>query len=242
MTKPILSIVLLITSLAVQADPGLPEPFTATYSLRLGSLDIGKQERRLAAGDKGQYIFHSESKPTGLLALFHRDHVIEESVWTLKDGEARPLEYTYHHSGGKKKRDVAVRFDWEHGRIENRVGEQPWKMATVPHILDKLLYHWVAMRDLEKDSGKEQLVYQVADGGKVKTIRFVRIGKETLSTPLGRFETLKFKRSKDGDDKRFSTLWCAPSLHYLPVRVDHKEKDGSVITAEIETLSGLTRK
>ena len=242
MMKSILPFALLMLSMAVQASTALPEPFTATYNLRLGDLHIAKMERRLMPLGKGRYIFRSETKPTGLLALFHRDRIVEESVWMLKDEEARPLEYTYQRSGGLKKQDVAIHFDWERGLIESQSGDNPWQMAIVPHILDKLLYHWVAMRDLEEDSDKEQFEYQVADGGRIKIYRFNRLGEETLTTPFGRFETLKFKRSRDDDDKRFSTLWCAPALHYLPVRVDHKEKDGSIITAELETLSGLTHK
>jgi len=242
MKKAILSLAFVVLYTAVHARGASPEPFTATYNLRIGSLNVGTLERRLMSEDNGRYIYRSETKATGLLALFRDERILEQSVWKLEGEQIRPLEYTYRHKGSKKNRDATIHFDWKNGKIESHKGENQWKMAIERHVLDKLLYQWVAMRDLERDKGLKQVEYKVADGGKIKTYRFTPIGKETLTTPMGRFEALKFQRLRDADDKRETTLWCAPALRYLPIRVDNKEKDGTVITAEIETLSGLTGK
>jgi hypothetical protein len=64
------------------------------------------------------------------------------------------------------------------------------------------------------------------------------VGEETLNTPLGEIETIKFTRIKNVDSKRKTTLWCSPKLGYLPVQIEHVDKDGSTFTAVLRRLKG----
>jgi len=58
------------------------------------------------------------------------------------------------------------------------------------------------------------------------------IGREMVPTPLGHFETLKVQRL---GDQRETTLWCAPALHYLPVRIE-QENRGSRVRLNLKSL------
>ena len=40
------------------------------------------------------------------------------------------------------------------------------------------------------------------------------------------------------DSDRETTLWMAPSLGYMPVRIEHREPDGESVTMNIQTLGG----
>ena len=108
-------------------------------------------------------------------------------------------------------------------------------MSIPEGTLDKLSYVLVMMHDLE--TGHGDLRYQIADGGKLKVYQFKTIGEEILDTVFGKLSTEKIERIRD--DKRQTTYWCAPALSYLPVKVEHREKDGSVITLIIETVEGI---
>jgi hypothetical protein len=65
------------------------------------------------------------------------------------------------------------------------------------------------------------------------------VGEETLKTALGEIDTLKFTRVKNIDSKRKTTLWCSPKLGYLPVQIEHVDKDGSTFTAVLRRLKGI---
>jgi hypothetical protein len=93
------------------------------------------------------------------------------------------------------------------------------------------------MSDLAKD--KQKFHYKIADGGKIKIYDITILGEEVITTPLGQFTAIKLLRKREGKKERKTTLWCAPSLNYLPVQLEHIEKDGTVFTATIKTLKGI---
>ena len=234
--------VLLAPSMLI-AEPGvdfsngaLPGPFKASYALISKGLRIGVMERELMIEDDGVHAFRSESKASGLVRLFRKDHIVELTRWIEEGPRFKPVNYEYQRSGGDKEKSVSVYFDQESNKIKTTVNDQSWHMDLEPETLDKLLYQVVLMRDLA--AGERVLEYHIADGGKVKVYRLVTIGNEQVDTPLGQFDAIKLRREKK-DSKREAILWCAPTLNYLPVKVDYREKDGELTTAVLNSLTGI---
>jgi uncharacterized protein DUF3108 len=221
---------------AVADDYG-PALFKADYTIRMKGAQIAQMTRHFSQQENGIYQYHSETRTTGLISLFRKDHIIENSNWELQADKLIPIDYYYDHSGGKKDRKVNISFDWEKNRITNSVDGSSWKMPTSPNIMDKLLYQLAIMYDLK--AGKEALQYTVADGGKTKVYNFEILGEEILKTPLGELLTIKLERHKP-NSRRKSTLWCAKALDYLPVKVENIEKDGKITVALIKSLEGIS--
>ncbi|NKB36771.1 MAG: DUF3108 domain-containing protein [Gammaproteobacteria bacterium] len=213
-----------------------PNLFEAEYSILMKGAKIAKMNRKFTRTEDGIYQYYSETRTTGFISLFRKDHIIETSRWRFDDKKLTPIDYYYDHSGGKKSRKVKIAFDWQSNKITNSIDGSSWKMPTSPNVMDKLLYQLAIMYDLE--AGKEELLYTVADGGKTKVYNFEILGDETIDTPIGKFETVKLERHKP-NSRRKSTLWCAKNLGYLPIKVENIEKDGKVTTALINSLQGL---
>lgn len=220
--------------IAVATEDAVPE-YTATYAVALDESPAGILVRTLHRESGGHYVFQSETRATqgwyGLLGLT----ILEKSAWTLEAGQPHSLSYRYQQSG-PRGRDLTLEFDWMKGVLQQHGGKHDRELPLVPHLLDKLLYQYALMRDLAAD--KPELDYVVAEDGKIKTYHLRRAGTETVATPLGNLETIRVERRKE-DSKRITTLWCAPALHYLPVRFDHIEKDGQQTSALIQSVSGL---
>ena len=229
--------VLLCAPLKLVALQDFPGPFEANYSVYRKGAKVAKMQRRFSQLDDGQYFYRSETRTTGLVSLFRKDHIIEETTWKLSEQELFPSIYTYKHTGGKKERHVVVDFDWDSKTITNSLNGSSWEMPTQARIMDKLLYQLAIMKDLK--AGKRPLSYTIADGGKIKPYNFEVLGEEIIETPLGEFETIKLFRHKP-NSRRQSTLWCASKLNYLPVRLENIEKDGAKTLVEINSLSGIS--
>lgn len=219
------------------ATDGIPQPFEAKYSLRVMGTKFALMKRSFSQLPSGAYIYQSETNTTGLASLLYKDKVIERSTWVFENGQIKPVEYSYDRSGGKKKRNVTIEFDWNTGMISTSVNGDAWHMPVRDNIMDKLVYQLAIMHDLV--NGRKSIDYTIADGGKIKNYHFKLLGEEELTTPLGEFETLRLERQKSNSGDK-TTLWCAKNLNFLPVKVENIEKNGRKVTALIESLTGMT--
>ncbi|WP_455203310.1 DUF3108 domain-containing protein [Kaarinaea lacus] len=226
-------IVFLVSGAATAASP-LPEQFTAHYQISKGALTVGETVRKLTPTKNGQFIFHSETNAKGIASLVSDAHVEEQSTWHYHDGLPKPVEYIYKNSTAKKIRDVRLLFDWEKQRVTNIINGDPWNMALVPELLDKLLFQLKLMQDLS--GGVKTFNYKVADGGHIKDYVVEEINKETINIDLGVFSTTVLRRTTK---HRTTTWWCAKELHFLPIIIQQISADGSRVIATLSKLEGL---
>ena len=115
--------------------------------------------------------------------------------------------------------------------------KKPWQLKIEQNTLDKLVYQLALMSDLADN--KTLLNYRIADGGKLKDYKIKILDEEIITTPLGRINTIKLTRERVRSKGRETTLWCAPALNYLPVKLEHTEKGGSIFTAVLRRLKGI---
>lgn len=210
--------------------------FSANYLVKLNGIQAGELKRTLKTEDNGQRRFSSVSQAMGVFSFFKPDVIEESSVWTLEKGHVTPQEYLYLRTGGKKEKYLQMSFDWPNKQVSIDDKEHPWQLKIKKGVLDKLVYQISLMHDLDK--GIEQIDYRIADGGRLKTYTIKVLGTETIITPLGQIETIKLTRQREKPNDRETTLWCAPTLNYLPVKIEHVEDD-TVFSAVLRRLTGI---
>ncbi|MEO6697120.1 MAG: DUF3108 domain-containing protein [Gammaproteobacteria bacterium] len=211
-----------------------PKPFTAHYTVSKGSLPIGEMTRSLRVENDGVYVYESVTEPSGLLGMLVKEKVIERSMAKLVNNHLRVEQYSYEKSGGNKPpKKVQLVFDWQERIVKNTVDGETRPMPTAQGLTDILLYQLALMLDLKQ--GKKSLEYAIADKHKFKTYRFDFAGEETLDTPLGKLKTVKVQRVPGADGKT-TLIWCAPSLDYLPVRIEQDEKDDGAFSMAIKSM------
>ncbi|MGH8610736.1 MAG: DUF3108 domain-containing protein [Gammaproteobacteria bacterium] len=211
-----------------------PAPFAVAYSLSTHGLRFATMTRHLSRQADGDYIFESQSRATGLAKLIVPGQITEQSRWNVAGNQIYSRSYSYVRTGSEPK-SITVRFDWSNGLILGSNGTETWRLDARSGLLDKLSYQLAIMSDLQ--AGKRLLEYTFVDEDEIKVYRFATVGEEVLETPIGKLKTLKLERTNEKPN-RFTTLWCAPALRYLPVRLD-KRKNGATDTAMIESFSGL---
>lgn len=229
---------LLLPGLLLPAVYAAPEPsrFTAHYTMSKGNVSIGEVQRLLTPAGNGQFKFASTMQATGLIAAFLKDHISESSLWMFQNEQVKPQIYTYRKSGGKKTREIRLEFDWQHQLVKNTVAGKEWEMALLPDAQDKLSYQLAIMYDLQ--NGKTEFEYSIADKRKFKNYYFKVVGNEDIATPLGSLQTVKIERVMEKGEKS-TVLWCAPSLGFLPVRIEQNEKGGDEFSLMIKSVEGL---
>lgn len=218
---------------SARADDG-PAPFVAVYALSQGSVSFGSMERRYELNADGGYRFVSRMKTTGVLSLVRSDKITESSSGALRDRHFVPDTYSYHNSRGDKH--FALRFDHARGEVRRSDQEHGWRSAAPPAVLDKLVYQMQMMLDLAAQPAA--LRYDIADKNKLKEYLFDNHGREEVATNVGSYQTVRLERGARDADRR-TVVWCAQALNWLPVKVEYREKDGSVTTALLRSFEKL---
>jgi hypothetical protein len=230
-------IVLFCTAPAMGSAPLPFAPhFSAEYSLHALGLLIGKAHISLSLLGKERYLTETSGATAGVLAAIRKDKILLRSEWLYQDGGVRPLTYRHQRTRGKSAQEVEITFDWQNRVVHNGKQGKEWRIPLPQGALDGHIFPLALMQDLSQ--GKRVFEYTtVADEGKLRTYRGEVVKKEPLDTALGSLQTLQIRRLEDS--KRQTRIWCAPLLSYLPVRIEHQEKDGIVISVLIESVAGL---
>jgi hypothetical protein len=226
---------LLISSapLTVAASPFF-KPFSASFSVWRGALPLGTLKLVFKISDREEYSYLVHTRPGMLASLFSGDEIVEESRGMLADERIRPTSYRYNQADNRED-NAEVRFEWPEMKAYTQSGGVTWAQEIEQGTQDRLSQQ--LMVRLQLAQGEKEVSYQVADGGKLKHYRFQVVGEEPIKTPYGELHCLKVRRSK-GERPPDYTIWFAPELDYLPVRIERRQKSGHYHMV-LEALEGF---
>ncbi|MET0067737.1 MAG: DUF3108 domain-containing protein [Candidatus Thiodiazotropha sp.] len=236
-TVQALGILLGLCLLTLRIEPAraaapLLKPFSATYRVHRNIIPLGSLTLSLELGDDSRYIYRAHTYPGFLAGIFSRNEVLEESRGQLLAERVEPDMYRYRDQDVSEE-NTELSFDWGRLTVDTHSRGVTWSQEILPGTQDKLSQQLQVRRHLAE--GRTHLIYQVADGGKLKTYEFMVDGDETLETPYGSLRCLRVRRSKESAPADY-TIWFAPELDYFPVRIERKQGD-RVYRMELKSLS-----
>lgn len=205
------------------------DPYSATYST--------VWKKGISFKIKGTQTFTKKSDNRWQLSFKAKTFFAslkESTLFSIVNNHIQPIRYEYHTSAFGKKRDAILTFDWEKKRVTNDVKNKPWKMAVELGTLDKLSVQLQIRQDIKNQ--KEELSYQVADGGYSKQWKFKKVATETIKTKLGTMKATKVMRVDDQGKKKKTIFWFAEKYDYLLVKLEHKDGKESYLL-ELESIS-----
>jgi len=224
---------------AARADepPGVPsvETFDISFDFSHNGVHAAIMDRSLRAAEDGTYVIETRSHTDGWVSFFLKDRIVERSVWTFHDGRPRPLRYEYQRTGGFKERHIVQEFDWQKLEVADRRDGKTQRVKIPADALDKLLYQYVMMLDLQ--AGHRNLTYTYVDRGRIRTLAFEPLGHEIVKTPFGDLDTIRLGRV---GDKRGTTVWTSPAYDYLPVRLTQQDGDADMEMV-VRSIQGVRR-
>ena len=209
------------------------QPFEAIYEVSVKGIPLGRLTQRLERSAPQAYRFTSTLESTGLARLLRKLHAEESSTGTLTQHGFRPESYTYFRRSGKKEKRFGLAFDWAagHVRLSN---SHVQSTALETGTLDKLSLLLGVMRDLA--GGATALQHRVADADGIKTYTLTRQEAEPVDFEGHRHPVIKVSYVR-GTSGRMTTLWCAPTLQYLPLRIEYRERNGEITRGRLVSLN-----
>ena len=194
-------------------------PHVAQYEVRISVLG-GELNSRLENVD-GSYVAISRVEPKGFARLLVRGSIEERSVFTIADGLVQSSKYSSSDTLTKHGQDIDMEFDWVQGTVTGHTSEGPLAMAATDGAIDRASLQYALMLDLMNDRLRDEYVLQDVDD--VKRLIVSVEGEKFVDVPYGRISVIGITHSTT-ESSRKTTLWCAPSLGYLPVVIEQYRK------------------
>lgn len=201
------------------ASPALAEvpTFDASYRVQVRGINAGTARIWVEAEEDG-YAMRSVVRPGRMARMFGADRVVELSRLELHAGALRSTFYEQQQGDDRER----VAFD-STGGASGRYRGQDYQLDVPHNVQDRLGLQLVLMHDLGRDRLRSR--YQVVARGRLREMRFERVGEEIVRVPAGEFRTVVYERSEDRPD-RSSRLWLSPEHDYLAVRIeDYRDGD-----------------
>ncbi len=210
-----------------------PADFTAKFAIEWHGITAGYTTLELTHTAANTYTYKSRNMARGIFRLAFPDVISQTSTFTIVDGEVRPA--TYHAVDGEPDSDKAVtlRFDWQTRRVTGTAEKKPVDLALESGTQDTLSVQIELMREVA--SGRSPKSFWLIDDDEIKEYKYTREGTETLDTPLGKLEAVRY-RSEHAGSNRVTRLWLASSLGYLPIRAERSRAGKVDFGLEIREL------
>ena len=172
-----------------------------------------------------------ETSALGMTLDLTRTLVREDDVYLLKSSGKNFLikmdesaEFRINESGIEgirfdskvrtlKTNKRSVEFDTKKGVIKSLKRGKWTEHPLTPGILDQFSQQQQLRLTLMRSSEPpSNLQFRVVDGAKISDKSWRRLPNETLKTPLGEIDTVRYQAQHKNPKKRASEIWLAPSL------------------------------
>lgn len=221
------------------AYAGRLDAFTARYDLQVGPLRVAQLEYALESQETG-YHYRLVSQPQGLVALFSGKARNEEAwgLWRAENDCPQPQRYRRIDQPGAQAVVRTLAFDWPHKKLHIDNKDETSTVSLPDHALDPMSEQLCLMQQVA--AGKKGVIEHVVANHKgVKHMRYEVQQLEEVPGPQGMVQAIRVARV-DQDDKQL-TLWFAPQLGHMLVRLEQKKKGKPTVTMTLQQLDKATQ-
>jgi hypothetical protein len=154
-------------------------------------------------------------------------------------GRVAPQSYRLDDGTAEHKDDMEIAYDHARGRATGKAHGQAFELPLEPGTQDAMSIRLAVSVDLL--AGREPADYPMIDGNELKHFLYHRVGTERIRTTLGELDTVVYASERKGAGPRDRTwrYWYAPSLGWLPVRIEQREDGKTRFEFEVRSLKWL---
>jgi hypothetical protein len=195
-----------------------PPTYRAEYSASFKGRDVGTSVFAVRADpDSAHLTYSSETRIKGLLRLASPKPIVDRSEFVVEGDRLVPTSFVHEDGSRKGEDNHSITFDWQ-ARKARIVGEHGTiEVDVAPGTLDRGSLQVALMLDLSR--GVEPRSYDVVDEDSLKTYGYEHTGTGSVDTGIGPIDVVTYTQRREGSS-RYTTIDFAPSLGYVPVKIE----------------------
>ena len=213
-------VALLWAPLAFAAD--CPQPFKVTFGVEWHGMNAGTSILELTRKGPTEWTYKSSNMARGLFRIALPGTITQVSNFKVENGMVVPLRYVGDDGSSDTSKDVSLEFDWGARKVTGTAEDKPVEQPLTPGVQDSLSVQVALMCALA--SGNVPASFRLIDKDEIKEYQYTREGDAKLDTAVGKLDTVIYRSQKKGAS-RYTRLWIAPRLGYLPVRAEQAKRD-----------------
>jgi len=137
-------------------------------------------------------------------------------------GDIIPIEYSKRQKTLMGSRSEFQQFDWSDKTLSYTLKERSGKIDLLPGQFDRISLN--QQLRIDAASGKEKFAYTVIRKGQLKQYQFRVLGRETVNTSNGSFNSLMVERLGNNATKK-AKIWLATDWDFIILKMETFEKD-----------------
>lgn len=218
------------------AVPDAPLTYRATYRVEYRGRESGTAEISVRRhSPEPRYEFTSVMKMSGAAKILVPDAATERSTFMYESGSIIPMEFSYE-DGRNGDANLQTVFDWHRSLAVTTTRTGATELTIPAGTLDRASVQ-VALMGALSAGGEPAGTYQLHLGDRLQTYEFDIAETAVVATGLGPLSAQRVVQRRQGTSRTL-VLWMAPSLSFLPVRIEH-QKNGETELSLI--LDGFAR-
>ncbi len=210
-----------------------------TYHTTFKGLSAGDLQLTLKPDSQpDHWTYETRAYPSFLASFVISGNSMERSAFTLTPAGVEPNRYQLNDGSGKHEKETDLTYE-SGGRVHGVVEGQPLDMALEPGTQDVTSIRAALIADLV--AGREPREYAMLDGREIKRYVYTKVGTARISTAVGPVDTVIYSSDRKGSDGRgrIWQYWYAPSLGFLPVKIEQREDGATRMTFTLRSLKWL---
>lgn len=211
-----------VTPAAAPSRPPLPKHAQLRYDVSQGddNFKIGEAKHTLDIQNE-RYVLKSEVKTTGLVGLLKSYRLVQTSAGKADAYFLQPETFSEEIVESKGTQKNRATFDYAAKKISYANGNE---RPLAPETQDSLtiLYQFPAV-----PSHAEIIEIALSTSQSAEKYRFEIVTNEELETPIGKLQTIHFRKLRAFNTEGLE-IWFAREYRWLPVKISHIDRDGSI--------------
>ena len=227
------SATLMIAFLFCSSGWSMPSEFQAIYNAQLKQVD-GQVMMTLKKEQDNLYSYEIITRPSGFWRVIIDGSIWEKSTFSLKNGTIQSQTYELTDTIRSKPRQSSATFDWDNLLLSGYYKDRKFELPLNNYVIDRVALQIAII--VNNQQGNNSSEYYILDRDKVLKVQVSNKEIVNIRVPFGNLRPLKLSMQVNNQES-INSLWLAPELGYIPIKIAQKKDGKTVFSASLSQLT-----
>jgi hypothetical protein len=211
----------------------MPSEFQAIFNAQLKQID-GQVMMTLKKEQDNLYSYEMITRPSGFWRIIIDGSIREKSTFSIENGVIRSKTYELNDTIRSKPRQSSATFDWDNLLLSGYYKDRKFELPLNRNVIDRVVLQIAIIHNNQQ--GINSTEHYILDRDKVKRVQINQKMPVNIRVPFGQFEAIEIEHVSEGSDS-INSLWLAPELGYIPVKLTQKKDGKTIFSASLSQLT-----